>query len=468
MSDRRLDPALLRLALILVLGGVAPQLDTTVVNVGLHAVAQGLGSPVATVQWVATAYLLALGVTIPISAWAADRWGGRRVWLFALALFLVSSVLAGAAPNAEALIVFRVVQGAAAGILTPLLMTLLLRAAGDRPLGRLLTVVTLVAVSVPIAGPVVGGVIVQWLSWRWLFYVNVPVTVAALAAAWWGLRDADERRPARLDLVGLALLSPALAAILYGLSAAGGAVSGQVGFRQPVVLVPLAAGLALATGFVVHALRRGPSALVDLRLFRRRAFAASASLLALSGLSLYGALLLLPLYEQIVGGHDALAAGLLLVPQGVGSLLARPAGPLIDRLGPRPITLAGMALAALGTLPYALAGVQPSEVVLGAGLLVRGLGLSAANIAILTGAFQGLERGSIPHAGMATRILQYVGGSFGTAVLATLLAGQVAVHPATPAGQAAAFAVTFWWALGFTLLGMVPAALLPRLRHDPK
>jgi EmrB/QacA subfamily drug resistance transporter len=444
-----------------VLGGVAPQLDTTVVNVGLRAIGRGVGSPAATIQWVATAYLLALGVTIPLSGWASTRWGGRRVWLAALALFLAGSVLAGIAPDAGMLIGSRVLQGAAAGVLAPLLLTLLLQGAGDRPLGRLMTLVTLVAVVVPIVGPVVGGVIVQELSWRWLFFVNVPVTIAALVAAWLGVRDAEVPRAQPLDVLGLGLLSPALAAILYGLSAASGSMSGTAGFGQAAVIVPVAAGLGLGAGFVAHALRRRSAAIIDLRIFRQREFAGGATLLALSGLSLYGAMLLLPLYEQTVRGHDALTAGLLLAPQGVGALLVRPVGPVVDRIGARPVVLAGTLLALAGTLPYALAGPTTSELLLGGALVVRGAGLSATNIAVLSAALQGLEQQARAHASAATRIVQYVGGAFGTAVLATILTVQLATHPAGLAGVGQAFDVMFRWSLAFTAVGLAPAFLLP-------
>ena len=418
----------------------------------------------ATIQWVATAYLLALGVTIPLSGWASSRWGGRRVWLAALALFLAGSVLAGISPSAEMLIGSRVLQGAAAGILAPLLLTLLLQAAGDRPLGRLMTLVTLVAVAVPIVGPVVGGVIVQQLTWRWLFLVNVPVTIAAFAAAWWGVHDAGKPRPQRLDVLGLGLLSPALAAILYGLSAASGSVSGEAGFGQLAVLAPVTAGLGLGAVFVVYALHRGPAAIVDLRIFRHRAFAGGATLLAISGLSLYGAMLLLPLYEQTVRGHDALVAGLLLAPQGVGSLLVRPVGIMVDRIGARPVVVGGTLLALAGTLPYALAGTTTSELLLGGALVVRGAGLSTTNIAMLSAALQGLQQEERSHASMATRIVQYVGGAFGTGVLATILTQQLAVHPGGPVGAVHAFDVTFWWSLAFTALGLAPTFLLPARR----
>jgi EmrB/QacA subfamily drug resistance transporter len=460
----KLDPALIKLAAVLVLGGVAPQLDTTVVNVGLHAVTAGLGAGVGTVQWVATAYLLALGVTVPLSGWMLRRWGGRSVWLAGLVLFLVGSVLAGLAPNIGLLIAFRAVQGVAAGILAPLVLTLLIQAAGDRPLGRLITVVTIVVVVVPIAGPVIGGVIVEWLSWRWLFFVNIPVTLAAFVLAWWMLHPPGGRSRQRLDVVGLALLSPALAAILFGLSAAGGDVSGKVGFAQPVVLVPVVAGLVAGAAFVVWALRRGENALLDLRILHHRQFAAGTALLGISGLSLYAALLLLPLYQQVVHGNDVLVAGLLLAPQGVGALLVRPVGPLVDRIGARPIVLAATVLTVAGTIPYALSGPDTSQLLLAIALVVRGAGLSAANIGMLTASLSGLEAHEKPAAGSITRIVQYVGGAFGTGVLATILAQQLALHGSTVAAASAAFSVTFWWSIAFAALGLIPACFLPSRR----
>jgi EmrB/QacA subfamily drug resistance transporter len=463
----KLSGELITLAIVLVVGGVAPQIDTTVVNVGLHAVASGLGTGVDTVQWVATAYLLALGVTVPIAGWASARWGGRNVWLGSLGLFLLGSVLAGAAPNIGLLIAFRVVQGVAAGICAPLLLTLLLQAAGDRPLGRLITVITIVVVVVPIAGPVIGGVIVQTLNWRWLFFVNVPVTIAAIILAWWRLRDPGERKPLALDIPGLLLLSPSLALILFALSAASGAISGHDGFGQAAVLVPLVIGLALGAAFVLYAVRRGAAAIVDLSVLRHRQFASGATLLGLSGLSLYGAMLLLPLYQQILRGNDALVAGLLLAPQGIGALLARPVGPLVDRVGARPIVFAATGLSLLGTIPYALSGAGTSEWLLAAALVVRGTGLSAANIAMLAGSLQGLPPAERGPASAITRIVQYVGGAFGTSVLATILAQAIASHPHTVAGTAAAFDVTFWWSIAFTALAVIPAFFVPGKKRVP-
>jgi EmrB/QacA subfamily drug resistance transporter len=460
-SGDRLDPALIRLAAILLTGAIAPFLDTTIVNVALDDIGRGLHADVGTVQWVLTGYLLAFGMVVPLSGWALRRFGGRPTWMFSLGLFLAGSVLCGTAWNIGSLIVFRVIQGIGGGLMVPILLTLLVQAAGGRKLGRLMATVSLPVVIVPILGPVVGGLIVSSLSWRWIFYVNVPVCLAGLALAWRGLRDVGRPQPGqRLDLLGLALLSPGVAAILYGLAQ----VSTRGGFGHLIVLGPLLGGLAAVGLFALRTLRLGQRAepVLDLRLFRIPSFAGAASLMFLFGLSLYGAMLLLPLYYQQLRGASALAAGLLLAPQGVGSLLPRLViGRLTDRFGPRPVVLAGTLVAALGTLPFALATAHTSEILLSAALVVRGAGLGGATIAVMAAAFEGLEPGQVPHASSATRIMQQVGGAFGASVLAVILARLAAGHPGA-LGLASAFRGTFWWCLACTVLALGPALLLSR------
>jgi MFS family permease len=277
----------------------------------------------------------------------------------------------------------------------------------------------------------------------------------------------------RLDIVGLALLSPGLAAILYGLAQ----VSTHGGFGSAAVLIPAAAGLAATGLFAAHALRLRRRAgepgtvvpILDLRLLRSRSFTGSAVLMFVFGLSLYGAMFLLPLYYQEVRGSSALAAGLLLAPQGLGTLLPRlVVGKLTDRLGPRPVVLAGIVLATLGTVPFALAGAHTSELLLSLALVVRGAGLGAATIAVMAAAYQGLSPAEIPHASSATRITQQVGGAFGASVLAVILERQAIAHAGTGlAGAAGAFGATFWWCLGLTLLALAPALLLTGRARRP-
>src|SRR5262249_13353079 len=189
---------------ILVIGGIAPALDTTIVNVALPTLGHALNTTVSTSQWTITGYLLALAIALPASGWLTDHSGGKKLWLSTLTLFVLGSALAGLSWNIDSLIVFRIFQGAAAGILTPLLIILLLRMAKGTSLGSLMAIATLPAVIVPVLGPVVGGLIIGSLDWRWIFYVNVPICIIGALLAWWKL-PADEPLQNRdsFDIPGL-------------------------------------------------------------------------------------------------------------------------------------------------------------------------------------------------------------------------------------------------------------------------
>ena len=331
----------------------------------VDTIGHDLHTTVPAIQWVITGYLLSFAMVIPLSGWALARFGGRNVWVFSLALFLAGSIACGAAWNIESLITFRVVQGIGGGMMTPLITTLLVQAAGTSQLGRLMSAISLPIVVVPVFGPVIAGLIVDNISWRWIFYVNVPLCLIGLVLAWRGLPPGRPQGGAvHLDVIGLLLLPPALVALLYGLAQA----STDAGFGHPDVIIPLGAGAVLLAAYCVHALRTSATPMVDLRLFRVRSFTGASSLLFLAGLSIYGAMLLLPLYFQQVRHDTALVAGLLMVPQGLGSLLPRTmAGKATDKLGPRVVVLAGVVLAAVGTIPFALAGLRTSYWLLGSG-----------------------------------------------------------------------------------------------------
>lgn len=441
------------LAIALVVGAMAPLFDSTIVSVALHSLAYDLHASVGTIQWVSTGYLLAMGVTVPLVGWLQRRVGGKRLWMAALVVFLVGSVLCSLAWSAPSLIAFRVVQGIGGGAMMPLLTTLLMQAAAGKDLGRLMAVISLPTALGPILGPVIGGLILGAASWHWLFWVNVPFAVAGLVLAWFLIPADGPTVQARLDVVGLVLLSPAVVGLLYGLSRVGK----DGGLSRLDVWAPLVGGVVLLVGFVAWALRRRGAALVDLRPLRHRPLAASASLLFLTGASLYGAMLLLPLSFQELRGSDALGAGLLLIPQGVGTLLSRSlAGRMNDRFGPRIVALIGFAVLGAATVSFAFVRADTPTWFLLTALLVRGVGLGAVTIPLMAVGFLGLERDEIPHASIITRIAMQIGGAAGVAVLAVVLQRAVSV-----VGPVAGFQHAFWWASGFTAASVLLALVLP-------
>ena len=453
----KIDPQVVKRAMILVIGVLAVIFDTTIVSVALHTLSVQLHSSVSTIQWVTTGYLLALGIAVPLSTWGLRRFGGKRLWMFALAVFLVGSIGSSLAWNIDSLITWRVVQGVGGGIMLPVLTTLIMQAAGGKALGRTVTIIALPALLGPILGPLVGGAILTHLSWRFMFWVNVPFCVVGLylAARYMPADTPDPAKPRpRLDLIGLALLAPGVAAIILGLSNAGSAA----GFAHLDVIVPLVIGAVLVAGFTGYALRR-PGSLVDVRLLGRRPVASASAVLFFSGFSLYGAMLLLPLYYQEVRGYTALTAGIMLVPQGVGTLLSRNlAGRLTDKIGARVIAIAGFAIVAAATIPFAFVTGGTNVWLLAFALVIRGLGLGAVTIPVTAVAFLGLDKQQIPHSSVVTRTVQQIGGSFGTAVLAVILSSAITAHHGS---LATGFHIAFWWATGFSAVAMLLAFWLP-------
>jgi len=454
----RLDPQVRKVAVVVIVGGLAAIFDTTIVSVALHTLVSQLHTTVATIQWVSTGYLLALGITIPLVGWAQRRFGAKRLWMFALLVFLVGSIASSLAWSAPSLITFRVVQGIGGGLMAPLMSALVMQAAGGKAIGRAMSVVSLPASLGPIVGPVLGGTILNFLDWRWLFWVNVPFCVIGFILAWKLLPTDALAARGRLDVWGFALLSPGIVGILYGISNA----SNPGGFSRGDVLLPAIFGIVLLGGFVLHATRVGERALVDVRLLTRRAVSSSSVLLFLSGGALFGVMLLLPLYFQEIRGASAVTAGVLLIPQGIGTLLSRSAaGRLTDSLGPRWVSFAGFVLVGAATIPFALATPTSNEWVLAGILLVRGFGFGAVTTSLFAAAFVGLDRKEIPDASIITRIALQIGGSFGVAILAVILDSGQSSSRGSGDASVAAFDQAFWWSIGFTALAVILALALP-------
>lgn len=458
-SADRLPRAAVRTLAAVIVGGAAAILDATIVTIALDKLGSELHSSPATIQWVVTAYLLALAAAIPLSGWAQRTFGGKRAWMGTLAIFVIFSAACACAWNDASLIVFRAFQGFGAGMIFPLMQTLAMQAIGTT--SKKVMAKTVAAISVPLAlgpvlGPVIGGLILNGASWRWLFLINVPLVGAGLLMAWRMIAQDPPRaegRP-RVDIIGLLLLVPALALIVLGLSN----IASDGGAGHADVIAPLSCGAALLAAFTLWALRHGHDAAVDLSLLRLRSLATSSAVLFTAGAALYAGMFLLPLYWQQLRGMGVLAAALLLVPQGVGALLARViAGVIATRLGARTLTIGAFAVTALGTLPFAFADGSTSAWWLGLVLFVRGLGVGAVIMAPLMVAYVEVGREEMPHATMLTRITQQVGASVGVAIVAVVLQAFL------DRGAADAFRISFWWLIGITLLALVPALAF---RHE--
>lgn len=452
--------ALNRTLTVVITGSVMSVLDMTIVNVALRSLSEAFGAPLETIQWTATAYTLALAAVIPTAAWATRRIGAKRTYLAALALFTLGSLLAACAWDAGSLIVFRTVQGLGGGLLMPVGMTMVMRAADRARLGRAMALGGLPVLVGPVVGPVLGGWLLDAASWRWIFLVNLPVGAAALAFAAKLLRPDAPWQPAsapRLDLPGLLMLSPGLALLLFGLARAG--ESSDVAASG--ALFPTLAGAVLVAGFARRALTaREP--LLDLRLLRDRTFAAGMGTLALFTCGYFGSMLLGPLYWQQVRGMSATEAGLLGVPVAlaVGSTM-QIATRRIDRMAPRRLIPAGVAVGTLGmaltALQVATDGVAAWRVVCSAA--VMGVGSGMVLMPAMTTAGRDLPKERLAAASTALSINAQVWVAAGTALISVVLD--------SAGGGPGGFRTAYTIAAGLLALALLPASLLPGRRPRP-
>jgi EmrB/QacA subfamily drug resistance transporter len=475
-GENQLSPEVRIVAAVVIIGMFMAVLDTTIVNVALETLARDLHSPLSTIQWVSSGYLLSLAVVIPLAGWATERFGSKRVWMISIAIFGVSSALCGIAWSDSSLIFFRVLQGFGGGMIMPVGISLLAQTAGPQHVGRTMSVVGVPILLAPILGPVVGGAIVGGASWQWIFYVNVPIAAIALVLAA-RLLSADSGRAdaGRLDWRGFLLLAPGLTGIVFGLSE----TETQGGVSHPLAFGPIVAGLALVCAFAVYSYR-ATRPLIDVRLFRSRPFSAATVTTFLLAAALFGSFLVLPLYYQLARGSSPLEAGLLMAPQGLGAALALPiSGRLTDRIGAGPVVVFGTVVMTVGTVPFAFVGAHTSDPLLIASLVVRGIGLGSSMQPAIAGALAVLSSAQVPRATAALNAVQRTGGALGAALLAVVLEHQLAMASSSAGGSAAlgsvsgaassdvarAFGHTFWWAIGLSALAIVPAVILAVTQH---
>ena len=439
----------------IIAGALMPSLDTTIVSIGISSLMEAFQVSEAAVQWVSTAYLLALAVAIPAIGWAEERFGGRKCWMSGLVVFLIGSGLCAASPTLGALVACRVLQGFGAGALITLLTSLpveIARSRGITAAGGIMSTVMLPLSLGPILGPVLGGVVLSMASWHWLFLINLPVGALAIffSLRWLGA-DADGVRPEqpRLDLPGFVLIAGAISALLLGLTG----VSQGEGLLHSAVGLPLLAGLGLLALFAALPSTRDPArAIVDVSLFRHHSVTAASCAMFFAGGTLYAAQFLFPLYWQRTLGSSALEAALMLLPQGVGALLTRTAaGKLTDAHGGRVVATGGFLACVITTIPFLFLG-NSAGILLYLILFVRGLSIGMLIVPITTSAFRGLPDGEVSRATVIIRACQQVGGSFGTAAVAA-----TAASAAQSGGQAAAEAPGDFMA-SFLVLAIVSAA----------
>jgi len=497
--DNKLDARVLKVAGVVVLGAIMSILDITVVSVALRTFMTAFHTSYATVGWTMTGYTLALATVIPLSGWAADRFGTKRLYMTALVLFIAGSALCSTATGIGELITFRVIQGLGGGMLMPVGMTIMTRAAGPERVGRVMAVLGVPMLLGPIAGPILGGWLIDIASWHWVFLINVPIGAAALIYAFVVLPK-DEPSPSEaFEFIGMLLLSPGLALLLFGVSS----IPAKQTVAATRVLLPGIAGIVLVALFVLHALlglatvrravmrfvRRLPLSrallrsgsassrtappehpLIDLRLFKNKQLTLSVIGMFLFAMAFFGATLLLPSYFQQVRHEDTLHAGLLVAPQGIGAMITMPiAGFLADRIAISKIVVPGVTTICIGMAVLTQVGAHTSFALLLGALFVMGLGMGATMMPMFTAALQTLSGPTIARGSTLMNIMQQIASSCGAALMTVLLSNQTnKLLPTDASGIADGFGFTFTVAVILVAVVLIPAALLPHGKAPAK
>ncbi len=450
---------------VFVFGLFMELLDMTIVNVALPELARSLEvdpeSAATDIQWVVTGYLLSLAVFIPVSGWLGDRFGTKAIFMTALTLFTGASLACGLAWNIESLIAFRVLQGVGGGMLTPVGTAMLFRAFPPHERAKAASILMIPMVVAPASGPVLGGYLVEYHTWRLIFLINIPVGVLGLIFAGLFLKEERQDAPGRLDLPGLLLAGAGLAALLYALAEAG-----QNGIDDPQVLVIGGIGLVVLAVFtVVEYFTEEP--MIDVRLFSNKLFSAANTVQLVGFAALMGGLFLLPLLLQAEMGLSPFESGLTTFPQAIGIVLMVQIGSrMYGRVGPRRLMMAGLGGITATTLAFLWVDLETSQWTIRGIMFVRGCFFSFLIISLQTATFATISPEMMGRASAISSAGRQVGASFGVALLATVLTSRLSAHdtalgPLADTGAALdAFHEAFVVAAVLAAVGVIAALLV--------
>ena len=435
-------------------------MDATIVNVALPTIARDFHSSPTAVAATVIAFLVSLAVFIPASGWLGDHFGGRRVLLGAIAIFTCASALCGVANSLGMLVLFRVLQGVGGGIMTPVGLAMLFRVFPPAERMRASSILVVPATFAPALGPVLGGVFVTELSWRWVFFVNLPIGIAAVIFGYLFLADQrqNERRP--FDLPGFLLSGFGLGLLMYGVSEGP-----TTGWATARIVSTTIGGAVLLVVLVIFELRQ-EHPLIDLRLFEDRLFRSSAAVMTLGTSSFIGVLFLLALFFQGALGYSALRTGLTIFPEALGvmggaQIVSRYAYP---KLGPRRVMTSGLAIIAAMMLILSFVGVSTSIWEIRLVNFVLGAGMSGIFMPAQAASFATISHERTGGASTLFNVQRQLGGAIGVAILTTVLA---AVHPVHVVAGHLVPHLAAYHAGFFVAAGLAVAAVIAAL-HDQR
>lgn len=457
-QSTKLPKNVLSAAWAIALGAIAPMLDSTMVNIAIDQLTKNFHTTLAIIQWAITGYVLALAIAVPIAGWLMNRFDGKKIFISAVVLFGCTSVLAGISWSVTSFIVFRLLQGFTAGIITPLMSTLLVKTAGPEKIGRVMAIVSTPMIFGPILGPVLGGFIVQAASWRWIFFINVFIILIAAPLMMRTLPSFEPfNRESKLNIFGILDLSVMSAALIYGITKA----ADHATFKNSEALLWTGLDVLLLFVYIFYDYRKQHATVLPLTIFSNRSFKAASIGLFFANIAIMGPMLILPLFFQNFRHFSAMEAAIALIPQGIGMLVTRPMiGKMIDRLGAKYVVIASLIISLIGTIPLLFVTDHTSMIWIALILFIRGTSFGGINLPLTSDAYTGLADEELPDAGVGINIIENLGSSFGSAMIATVVATVLQSSQPTIAHELSAYHTGFLVSVIVLILIFLPSIFL--------
>lgn len=403
------------LVLVLIIGSFCTVLNGTLLSTALPSIMRSFNISTATAEWLSTAFLLVNGVMIPISAWLINRFGSRKMYLSAMSVFFIGTVIAAIAPNFQLLLLGRIIQGLGVGVTMPLLQTIMLSIFPADKRGAAMGTVGIVIGLAPAIGPTLSGWVVDNLSWRYLFSIIAPIAGIVIILAFFLVKDVLPTKK-KIDIISVTTSTLGFGSLLYGFSEAG-----NKGWTNPEILGFIAFGIVFVILFGLRQLHM-KDPFLDITVFKHFEFSLAAALSGITNLAMVGIEMVLPLYIQNLRGVSAFHSGLMLLPGALMIGIMSPiTGRIFDRYGARKMAITGMTLLTLGTVPFLFLTTQSSYLMITVLYAVRMVGVALVMMNVTTSGMNSLPLDKISHGTAVNNTFRQVLSSIGTAILVSVL-----------------------------------------------
>jgi EmrB/QacA subfamily drug resistance transporter len=449
-----------------IIGMIMVILDSTVVNVAIPGLQADFNSPLSTIQWTITGYTLALSAVIPLAGWMSDRFGAKRIFMISIVLFTLGSVLCALAQTAEQLIIYRILQGIGGGMVSPIGMAMVFRLAPADKMGSVMGMLGIPMLLAPALGPVLSGWLVEYVTWQWIFLINLPIGIAAVIV---GIRllpkDIINKKVPSLDIWGMLLAPIAFATLAYGVTQGGKSWTSTSTVTSLII-----GGVALILFIIVELRHKQP--LLELRAFGSSDFTRGVLVSWITMIALFGSILLVPIYLQQIMGYGALKTGLILLPQALASAVMMPVGgKLFDKFGARPVSIVGMIIITVSLYMLARISLETGLGTIITSIILMGIGMGLSMMAINTHVLQSVPKKLVTRVTPLTTAAQQVVLSFAVAGLTGYLTSRILHHTLTitnPLEAATAgYGDTFLVATAIAILGGLLSLTLRKPKKQP-